>query len=93
MTQKVKKHITPNLNQEFSANTLGNAIKAKRSQANLRLEDAASLCGVAKQTLMNIEHGKTTVKLDSILRICRNLGIKLFIQPWIESSEQDDEWQ
>ena len=50
--KQIKQIATPNLNQTLTAELLGQAIKARRTQSNLRLEDAAALCGVAKQTLM-----------------------------------------
>ena len=93
MTKNIQKYKTPDLNKEFTSVMLGRVIKAKRSQANLKIEDAAALCGIAKQTFMNIEHGKPTVKFDSVLKVCKNLGIKLLIEPWQDNLEQDDEWQ
>lgn len=89
MSKNIKQLITPNLNQPLSAKLLGQAIKARRTQSNLRLEDAAALCGVAKQTLMLIEHGKESCQLDSILQVCAGLGIKLAILPW---TEVNNEW-
>lgn len=94
MTKTLTIEKTPDLSAAFSAKLLGKAIKARRTQSQLRLEDAAALCGVAKQTLLNIEHGHETIKLNSLLRICEGLGIKLGIQPWAQkSSEVNDEWQ
>jgi len=90
MANTVKKYESPNLNTAFTAKLLGAAIRAKRSQSRLRLEDAASLCGVAKQTLMKIEHGQGTSQLASILQICDGLGIKLQILPWAD--EANDGW-
>ena len=75
---------TPNLKQRFSAELLGQAIKARRTQSNLRLEDAAALCNVAKQTLQDIEAGSGKSKLELILRVCHGLGIALHIMPWDE---------
>jgi len=84
MAKQIKKLNTPDLNQEFSTTLLGEAIKARRTQSQLRLEDAATLCGVAKQTLMDIEHGKDTCQISSILRVCQGLGIKLKISNWYD---------
>lgn len=91
MAKRVKQSTTPNLNQAVTASLLGQAIRAKRTQSNLRLEDAAALCGVAKQTLMQIEKGRATSQLDSVLQICSGLGLSLYIKPW--QSEVEDEWQ
>lgn len=92
MAKQIKATPTPNLNEPLTTEQLGMAVKAMRTQSQLRLEDAAALCGVAKQTLMNIEQGTGTSQLDTILQICNALGIKLYIQPWPDSSEDSDVW-
>ena len=92
--KQIKQIATPNLNQTLTAELLGQAIKARRTQSNLRLEDAAALCGVAKQTFMKIEHGRDTSQLGSILQICSGLGIKLTITPWQQSDDEvSNDWQ
>jgi DNA-binding XRE family transcriptional regulator len=91
--KKIKKMMNPGLDQIMSADLLGQAIKAKRTQSQLRLEDAAALCGVAKQTFMKIEHGQPTCQLKSVLQICAALGIKLYIAPWQMDEEANDDWK
>lgn len=92
MAKQIKELETPNLKQDFSAKLLGEAIRARRTQSQLRLEDAALLCGVAKQTFMNIEHGKDTCQIGSILQVCKGLGIKINIACWNDAKgEYDDE--
>ena len=92
MPKTLKMAEPPNFAQDFSASLLGQAVKAKRTELGLRIEDTAALCGVAKQTYMNIEHGHSSVKLESVLRVCHGLGVKLFIQPWKQGARLD-EWQ
>lgn len=89
--KRIIKLAMPNLDQQFTTTLLGQAIKARRTQSNLRLEDAAALCGVAKQTFMNIEHGNPASQIGTILQVCTALGIKLGIMPW--SDEDHDDWQ
>ncbi len=93
MAKKIKEMSTPDLDQTLTAELLGQAVRARRTQSNLRLADAAALCGVAKQTLMKIEHGEATCQLASILQVCAGLGIKLRIQPWRYKDQSDDDWQ
>jgi DNA-binding XRE family transcriptional regulator len=93
MVRQVKKLETPDLKHMLTPELLGQAIKARRTQSNLRQEDAAALCGVAKQTFMQVEHGNPHCKLDSILQICSALGVKLCIMPWADSGEVDNDWQ
>ena len=92
MAKRIKKLPTPDLSQALSPELLGLAIKARRTQSNLRLEDAAALSGVAKQTLQRIEHGQATSQLGSVLQICAALGITIAIKPWKETNEVDDGW-
>lgn len=92
MGKRIKKLPTPDLSQPLRAKLLGEAIKARRTQSNLRLEDAAALCGVAKQTLLRIEHGQDTSQLGNVLQICESLGITLYIKPWQETNEAEDGW-
>ncbi|MCX7116107.1 MAG: helix-turn-helix transcriptional regulator [Gammaproteobacteria bacterium] len=91
--RQIKKIDGPDLTKPLSAALLGQAIKARRTQSNLRLEDAAALCGVAKQTLMKIEHGQPTSQLGSVLKICSALGIKLYIEPWNSNEDESNDWQ
>ena len=91
--KKIVKVAKPALAQPMTAALLGQAIKAKRTQSGLRLEDAAALCGVAKQTFMKIEHGQSTCQLKSILQVCTALGIKLYIEDWQTKEEASDDWQ
>ena len=91
--KQIKKINTPDLHQLLTPELLGQAIKARRTQSNLRLEDAAALCSVAKQTFMNAEHGQKTSQFGSVLKICSELGIKLYIAPWQSDDEVNDDWQ
>lgn len=91
--KKVKKLENPLLEQTLTPELLGQAIKARRTQSNLRLEDAAALCGVAKQTFMKIEHGNPNCELKTVLQVCSALGIKLNIQPWHSDEEITDDWK
>lgn len=82
MAKQIKVHPTPDLNQRLTPELLGLAIRARRTQSKLRLEDAAALCNVAKQTLQDIESGSGKNKFETILQICHGLGIKLRIVSW-----------
>ncbi len=92
MANRVKKLPTPDLGISLTPKLLGVIIKAKRTQSGLRLEDAAALCGVAKQTFLKIEHGEGAPKLATILQVCEGLGIKLSVEPWKEIGEVDNGW-
>lgn len=81
----------PDLTQKLTPQLLGDAIRARRTQSKLKLENAAALCGVAKQTLANIERGEAKSQINTILQVCAGLGIKLYIHPWHNSNEAEYE--
>lgn len=93
MAKLIKPIPTPDLQRTLTAELLGQVIKARRTQSQLRLEDAAALCHVAKQTLQNMEHGLGKNRIDTILQICAGLGIKLCILPWSDQSGDSDNWK
>ncbi|MGB0935024.1 MAG: helix-turn-helix domain-containing protein [Alphaproteobacteria bacterium] len=50
------------------------AVKRRKEQ-KLTQEQLSVLAGVSKPTLNNFEQGKTTIKLDSALKILHILGL------------------
>lgn len=93
MAKIIKALPTPELNGNLTSVLLGQAIRAKRTQSQLRLEDAAALCGVSKQTLTNVERGEGKSQIDLVLKICAGLGVQLRILPWLTEKELNDVWQ
>lgn len=59
--------------------TLGEFVRACRTQAGLTIHDAAAFCGVATGTLEKIERAAGDSKLSSILTVCSMLGISITI--------------
>lgn len=93
MAKQIKILESPDFKQPITAELIGKLIKARRTQSGLRLEDAAALCGVAKDTLMKVEHGQLTCQLGSVLRICSGLGVHLYAKRWNDTSEEENEWK
>jgi transcriptional regulator with XRE-family HTH domain len=69
---------------------LGQFIRAKRTQSGLRIDDAAALLGVAKDTLSKLERGHSGVQLGTLLQVLNGLGIALKVESWTEGG--DDDW-
>ena len=63
------------------ASVLGAAVRAARTGAGMTLENAAAFLNVAKQTLGDLERGKTSVGLGLALKIADGLGVALFVAP------------
>lgn len=80
MPKAVKALKSPKQEGPLTAEVLGQFVKAKRTQANLRLEDAALLCNVAKDTLSKIENARGGVRFESILQVCKMLGVELQVK-------------
>jgi transcriptional regulator with XRE-family HTH domain len=77
MAKKIKIVSKPNAQKTLTAELLGQYVRAKRTQLGLTIEEAAAFCGVAKDTLMKVEHGHAKTQLCSVLQICMGLGIQL----------------
>lgn len=60
----------------------GAFIRSMRTQQGLRIDDAASLCGVSVALLSALENGKPRgVGLDKALQIAHQLGLVLLATP------------
>jgi Helix-turn-helix domain len=56
---------------------LGATVKAQRGEAGLRIDDAASLCGVSQDLFSRLENGKP-VRTDKLMQVLQGLGLNLF---------------
>lgn len=60
---------------------IGAHIRAARKDQALRIDDAASLCGVSVDLLSRLENGKGSVGTDKVLRVLAGLGLELIVAP------------
>jgi transcriptional regulator with XRE-family HTH domain len=60
---------------------IGTQIRAARRRQGLRIDDAASLCGVSVDLLSRLENGKGSVGTDKVLLVMAALGMELFVAP------------
>lgn len=60
---------------------LGPAIRARRREQALRIDDAASLSGVSVDLLSRLENGKGSVRVDKLLTVLDSLGLALVLGP------------
>lgn len=73
---------TPEQKGPLTTKLLGEFVRAKRTQAGLRIDDAAQLCGVSVETISKIETAKSGVRVESLFRVLTGLGIQLRVNPW-----------
>jgi transcriptional regulator with XRE-family HTH domain len=71
----------PDLLRITDANSFGPAIRARRREQSLRIDDAASLSGVSVDLLSRLENGKGSVRLDKLLAVLDSLGLALVLGP------------
>lgn len=64
-----------------STKSLGQAIRAARTQAGLGIREAASALGIAVQTLSDIEAGHAGVSVGNVMKAAVGLGVDLFAIP------------
>lgn len=88
MVKKVVATPAPSLQGELDMTAIGQIIRHQRTSLGMTLVDAAALSNLSKQTYQNIEKGQPTVKVDSLLKACKALGVRLSIN----TRESDDEW-
>jgi transcriptional regulator with XRE-family HTH domain len=58
---------------------LGLVVRATRKAQGLRLDDVAAFAGVGPVFAGDVEHGKETVQLGRVLKLMRQLGLKVVI--------------
>jgi len=56
---------------------LGALVRAERTRQGLRQEDLAFAAGVSRPFLIDLEAGKSTVRLASVLQVLAALGVEL----------------
>jgi transcriptional regulator with XRE-family HTH domain len=57
----------------------GAFVRSMRTQLQLRIDDAAALCGVSVQLLSDLENGKRDVGLNKAFQIARQLGLAVLV--------------
>ena len=88
MAKKVVTAPLPDLNGDLDMYSIGEYIRHQRTSLGMTLVDAAALSNLSKQTYQNIEKGHATVKVESLLKACKALGVGLSIN----TQETSDEW-
>ncbi|MCI2282706.1 helix-turn-helix domain-containing protein [Colwellia sp. MSW7] len=94
MAKRIIATKAPNNDLPVNMVRLGEFVRFKRTSLDMTIENAASLCGVSKQALNNIELGMDSVKLVTLFKVLTQLGISLWFenQSALDKKEIDDEW-
>ncbi|MHA2940130.1 helix-turn-helix domain-containing protein [Vibrio sp. RC27] len=93
----VKAQPMPDLNTEFSMDTLGCAIRSKRTEKGWRIDDLASKANLSRRTVMKVEKGDSSVTFTNVLVLMDILGLSLrlidlnlFIRPHSQTISKDE---
>ena len=60
---------------------IGAAVRKARLAQGLRQDQLAAAAGVGLRFLVELEHGKRTVRLDKVLAVLSALGCRLEVMP------------
>ena len=73
-----------------TATELGDIIRYHRKRAGLSRVDLATIAGVGKTVIYDIEHGKETVQVRSLVRVLEALNISCSLEsPLIPAYHQE----
>lgn len=68
------------MSNDPAATLIGAAVRARRKSLGITQEDLASLAGVSARFLGELERGKPTIRLDSLLSVCAALGLTIGVR-------------
>jgi y4mF family transcriptional regulator len=67
--------------------SLAELILQTRKRANLTQAELAELAGAGRTVIWDLEHGKRTVRLETLLKVLAPLNIDLFVRSPISKEE------
>lgn len=76
----------------MTVNEIGNTVLLLRKRSGLTQKQLADLSGVGKTVVFDIEKGKETVQLNSLLKVFSALNIEIkLLNPILHLLEKSDE--
>ena len=76
---------------KMDSKKIGKIILFHRKTSGLSRITCAKLAGVGKTAIYDIEHGKETIQLDTLLKILQVLNIKLVLESPLIAQLQNEE--
>lgn len=78
------------MNIQSLMNEIANVIKYHRKKSGLNRNELAHLAGVGKTAIFDIEHGKKTIKLETLIKILSVLNITIELKsPLMKNYEEE----
>jgi len=72
-----------------TAREIGTIVARERNRLGLRQDELAFTAGVSTRVVHQIEHGKETSRLDSVVAVLTALGLTLGVVPSSSHPEDD----
>ena len=72
------------------ANSIASMVLYHRKRAGLSRKALAEYAGVGKTIIYDLEHGRSSIRLDLLLKILTVLNLKLYINGPLEDGVEDD---
>jgi transcriptional regulator with XRE-family HTH domain len=66
----------------FLSNSVAQELKGLRKKRGLTLDQTAMNAGVSRLTVFNVEHGKTSPTLETLLLMLKALDARMVIEPF-----------
>ena len=73
----------------MTANKIAKMIRYFRRQSGLSQQQLAQLAGTGKTAIFDVEKGKSTIQLDTLLKILNVLNIQLKFETPFEQTPED----
>ena len=70
---------------------IAEAVKLHRKKARLSQKSLADYAGIGKTAVYDIEHGKPSIQVNTLLKVLNVLNIRLQIQTRLTLNEVNDE--
>ncbi|MFT4925112.1 MAG: transcriptional regulator with XRE-family HTH domain [Phenylobacterium sp.] len=96
MAKRVVSTEKPDCSLPVNMQRLGECVRFRRTSSGITIEDAASICGISKQTFCNVENGLETVRAETIFKVLACFGVKLRFDSQLNAelnAGDDDEWR
>lgn len=79
--RKTTPEIAKDMDEVEEISAIVGAMIKKRHSLNLSQRDLADLCGIPHSSVARIESGKSTPNLTTLIKILKQLGLRLSIKP------------
>ena len=79
--RKTNPEISKDIDEVEELSKIVGAMISQRHSLNLSQRELAALCGIPHSSVARIESGKTSPNLNTLIKICNQLGMKLTITP------------